>query len=167
MPSAYVLDDPPPVRARSRRIREWLAPQGILIAGRYSEREYYNSHHAVLAGRKGAGRRPRWSAGAARRRDRVALAHLDPWKDGNASLRAAPTRGDALYAGDCRNCNKGVARRRRRRGRRCGLPVAKALRGADLPDARARLACGLLRNGERHDAAPRFEVNLNEKGAST
>ncbi len=36
------------------RIREWLAGQGILLAGRYSEWEYYNSDHAFIAGKKAA-----------------------------------------------------------------------------------------------------------------
>ena len=35
-------------------IREWLERQGILLAGRYSEWEYYNSDHAFLAGKKAA-----------------------------------------------------------------------------------------------------------------
>ena len=35
-------------------IREWLAEQDILLAGRYSEWEYYNSDHAFLAGKKAA-----------------------------------------------------------------------------------------------------------------
>lgn len=51
MPYAYVVYD----HARARNvalIREWLAERGILLAGRYSEWEYYNSDHAFLAGRK-------------------------------------------------------------------------------------------------------------------
>jgi protoporphyrinogen oxidase len=35
-------------------IRAWLAEQDILLAGRYSEWEYYNSDHAFLAGKKAA-----------------------------------------------------------------------------------------------------------------
>jgi UDP-galactopyranose mutase len=35
-------------------IREWLEKQDILLAGRYSEWEYYNSDHAFLAGKKAA-----------------------------------------------------------------------------------------------------------------
>jgi len=35
-------------------IREWLLQQQILLAGRYSEWEYYNSDHAFIAGKKAA-----------------------------------------------------------------------------------------------------------------
>jgi UDP-galactopyranose mutase len=35
-------------------IREWLRKQDIILAGRYSEWEYYNSDHAFLAGKKAA-----------------------------------------------------------------------------------------------------------------
>ena len=35
-------------------IREWLAGHDILLAGRYSEWEYYNSDHAFIAGKKAA-----------------------------------------------------------------------------------------------------------------
>ena len=35
-------------------IRDWLAAQDIVLAGRYSEWEYYNSDHAFLAGKKAA-----------------------------------------------------------------------------------------------------------------
>ena len=42
-------------RAQSvARIREWLAERDILLAGRYSEWEYYNSDHAFIAGKKAA-----------------------------------------------------------------------------------------------------------------
>ena len=37
-------------------IREWLAQYDIVLAGRYSEWEYYNSDHAFLAGKKAAER---------------------------------------------------------------------------------------------------------------
>jgi UDP-galactopyranose mutase len=53
LPYAYVVYD----HARApavRRIREWLAQRHILLAGRYSEWEYYNSDHAFLAGKKAA-----------------------------------------------------------------------------------------------------------------
>ena len=36
------------------RIREWLAEHDIVLAGRYSEWEYYNSDHAFIAGKKAA-----------------------------------------------------------------------------------------------------------------
>ena len=51
MPFAYVVYD----HARPRNvavIREWLDQHDILLAGRYSEWEYYNSDHAFLAGKK-------------------------------------------------------------------------------------------------------------------
>ncbi len=51
MPYAYVVYD----HARKRNvelIREWLADRDILLSGRYSEWEYYNSDHAFLAGKK-------------------------------------------------------------------------------------------------------------------
>jgi UDP-galactopyranose mutase len=53
MPYAYVLYD----HARAKNvalIREWMAQHDIVLAGRYSEWEYYNSDHAFLAGRKAA-----------------------------------------------------------------------------------------------------------------
>lgn len=55
LPHAYVVYD----HARPRNvatIRDWLAKQDILLAGRYSEWEYYNSDHAFLAGKKAADR---------------------------------------------------------------------------------------------------------------
>jgi protoporphyrinogen oxidase len=54
MPYAYVVYD----HARAANvelIRHWLGQQNILLAGRYSEWEYYNSDHAFLAGRRVAG----------------------------------------------------------------------------------------------------------------
>ena len=53
MPYAYVVYD----HARSANvalIREWLSAHDIILAGRYSEWQYYNSDHAFLAGRKAA-----------------------------------------------------------------------------------------------------------------
>ena len=53
MPCAYVVYD----HARAANvavIRCWFASFGIVLAGRYSEWEYYNSDHAFLAGRKAA-----------------------------------------------------------------------------------------------------------------
>jgi len=53
MPVAYVVYDHQ--RARNVAIvREWLAQHDILLAGRYSEWEYYNSDHAFLAGKRAA-----------------------------------------------------------------------------------------------------------------
>jgi len=53
LPHAYVVYD----HARASvvtQIREWLAGYDIILAGRYSEWEYYNSDHAFLAGKKAA-----------------------------------------------------------------------------------------------------------------
>lgn len=68
MPYAYVVYD----HARARNVatvRDWLAQHDIVLAGRYSEWEYYNSDHAFLAGKKAAHsvaqRRQQHSRGAA------------------------------------------------------------------------------------------------------
>lgn len=53
MPYAYVVYDHQRP-ANIKTIRDWLDTQGIILAGRYSEWEYYNSDHAFLAGRKAA-----------------------------------------------------------------------------------------------------------------
>jgi UDP-galactopyranose mutase len=53
LPHAYVVYDHGRTAAVAR-IRQWLAGQGILLAGRYSEWEYYNSDHAFIAGKKAA-----------------------------------------------------------------------------------------------------------------
>jgi protoporphyrinogen oxidase len=51
MPYAYVVYDH--VRKHNvELIRQWLLKRGILLAGRYSEWEYYNSDHAFIAGKK-------------------------------------------------------------------------------------------------------------------
>jgi protoporphyrinogen oxidase len=53
MPYAYVVYD----HARATHvdtIRRWADSMDILLAGRYSEWEYYNSDHAFVAGRKAA-----------------------------------------------------------------------------------------------------------------
>jgi UDP-galactopyranose mutase len=53
LPIAYVVYDHD--RAENvERIRAWLAGHDILLAGRYSEWEYYNSDHAFVAGMKAA-----------------------------------------------------------------------------------------------------------------
>jgi UDP-galactopyranose mutase len=51
LPHAYVVYD----HARAHNvaiIRNWVERQGIVLAGRYSEWEYYNSDHAFIAGKK-------------------------------------------------------------------------------------------------------------------
>jgi UDP-galactopyranose mutase len=53
MPCAYVVYDHARA-AHVQLIRDWFAGAGIVLAGRYSEWEYYNSDHAFLAGRKAA-----------------------------------------------------------------------------------------------------------------
>ncbi len=53
LPHAYVVYD----HGRSAavaEIRDWLRDRDILLAGRYSEWEYYNSDHAFIAGKKAA-----------------------------------------------------------------------------------------------------------------
>lgn len=53
MPYAYVLYDA--ARAQNvATVKDWLARFDILLAGRYSEWEYYNSDHAFIAGKKAA-----------------------------------------------------------------------------------------------------------------
>lgn len=53
LPIAYVVYDHG--RAENvQRIRAWLAQYDIILAGRYSEWEYYNSDHAFLAGKRAA-----------------------------------------------------------------------------------------------------------------
>ena len=53
LPYAYVVYDHGRAEAVAS-IREWLAGYDIILAGRYSEWEYYNSDHAFLAGKKAA-----------------------------------------------------------------------------------------------------------------
>jgi UDP-galactopyranose mutase len=53
MPYAYVVYD----HARAANValvKQWLAERDIILAGRYSEWEYYNSDHAFIAGKKAA-----------------------------------------------------------------------------------------------------------------
>jgi UDP-galactopyranose mutase len=53
MPYAYVIYD----HGRKERvalIREWLQQHDVVLAGRYSEWEYYNSDHAFIAGKNAA-----------------------------------------------------------------------------------------------------------------
>ncbi len=55
LPYAYVIYDHTRA-ANVKVIAEWMAAQNIVLEGRYSEWEYYNSDHAFLAGKKGAQR---------------------------------------------------------------------------------------------------------------
>jgi protoporphyrinogen oxidase len=53
MPYAYVIYD----HARAKNVatvKAWMKKHDIILAGRYSEWEYYNSDHAFLAGKKAA-----------------------------------------------------------------------------------------------------------------
>ncbi len=53
MPYAYVVYD----HARAKNVatvKSWLTAHDIVLAGRYSEWEYYNSDHAFIAGKKAA-----------------------------------------------------------------------------------------------------------------
>jgi UDP-galactopyranose mutase len=53
LPYAYVVYD----HGRAKNIaiiRKWLSQHDIVLVGRYSEWEYYNSDHAFLAGKRGA-----------------------------------------------------------------------------------------------------------------
>src|SRR5690242_8052533 len=53
MPYAYVVYDHQ--RAQNVKVvRDWLLNQDIVLAGRYSEWEYYNSDHAFIAGKQAA-----------------------------------------------------------------------------------------------------------------
>jgi protoporphyrinogen oxidase len=53
MPYAYVVYDH--VRKQSvETVKRWLLERDIILSGRYSEWEYYNSDHAFLAGKKAA-----------------------------------------------------------------------------------------------------------------
>ena len=53
MPYAYVVYDHGRA-AHVQTIRDWVGKSNILLAGRYSEWEYYNSDHAFVAGRNAA-----------------------------------------------------------------------------------------------------------------
>ena len=53
MPYAYVVYDHDRA-AHVQTIRDWVGKSNILLAGRYSEWEYYNSDHAFVAGRNAA-----------------------------------------------------------------------------------------------------------------
>jgi UDP-galactopyranose mutase len=53
LPHAYVVYDHERA-ANVDVIRKWLAKHDVILAGRYSEWEYYNSDHAFLAGKKAA-----------------------------------------------------------------------------------------------------------------
>jgi len=55
MPFAYVVyDHARPANVKT--IADWTSRQDIILEGRYSEWEYYNSDHAFLAGKRGAER---------------------------------------------------------------------------------------------------------------
>lgn len=81
MPYAYVVYDH--VRKQNvELVREWLLERNILLAGRYSEWEYYNSDHAFIAGKK--------IAEVVRRSLAIEAAQSPPRSIG----RESPARGD-------------------------------------------------------------------------
>jgi UDP-galactopyranose mutase len=53
LPYAYMVYDHAR-KAAVESIRQWLLEMGIVLAGRYSEWEYYNSDHAFIAGKRAA-----------------------------------------------------------------------------------------------------------------
>ena len=53
MPCAYVVYDHNPAK-NITLIKEWFADVDILLSGRYSEWEYYNSDHVITAGKNAA-----------------------------------------------------------------------------------------------------------------
>jgi protoporphyrinogen oxidase/glycosyltransferase involved in cell wall biosynthesis len=53
MPYAYVVYDHQRA-ANVKTIRDWLLQHNIILSGRYSEWEYYNSDHAFIAGKRAA-----------------------------------------------------------------------------------------------------------------
>jgi UDP-galactopyranose mutase len=79
MPHAYVVYDHNRASA-VKEIRTWLAEYDIVLAGRYSEWEYYNSDHAFLAGKK--------AAEQVRAAERLPL-ESDQWKLTSAAPSAA------------------------------------------------------------------------------
>jgi len=93
LPHAYVVYD----HARPKHvatIRSWLATQDIILAGRYSEWEYYNSDHAFLAGRKAAQTarqlQQEHQAAARTRVSRTRRAAQDTWGGAWAEDNGAP-----------------------------------------------------------------------------
>ncbi len=85
LPHAYVVYD----HARPEAvdvIRRWLEERDILLAGRYSEWEYYNSDHAFLAGKRAADRI---------RRQEVAAAEDDLTSSAQESLFTAQEQHEA------------------------------------------------------------------------
>jgi UDP-galactopyranose mutase len=72
MPFAYVVYNHGRGAAVAK-IREWLEEFDIVLAGRYSEWEYYNSDHAFLAGKKAADE-------VAARAERKMVSRLAAWQ---------------------------------------------------------------------------------------
>jgi UDP-galactopyranose mutase len=85
LPHAYVLYDHGRA-ANVKLIRDWLAERDILLAGRYSEWEYYNSDHAFLAGQRVA------DTVAERRRSRIRAVSSAPLEAAVAVLGTAAER---------------------------------------------------------------------------
>jgi UDP-galactopyranose mutase len=77
LPHAYVVYD----HHRQKNvalIREWLADQNIILAGRYSEWEYYNSDHAFIAGKRAAEKVRQLMAQSAAQNERVSVRKVSP-----------------------------------------------------------------------------------------
>lgn len=87
LPNAYVVYEH--ARAEAvREIREWLAERNIILAGRYSEWEYYNSDHAFLAGNA----QPKLCARLKRGRRRGNLKHRG-WRKARARTKGRRNGG--------------------------------------------------------------------------
>ncbi len=93
LPYAYVVYDHD--RAASvKLIREWLAAQDVILAGRYSEWEYYNSDHAFLAGKRAAeAALSALGATGSLGGDRLAAPRSGLLPDGDGAKRAAQRGG--------------------------------------------------------------------------
>jgi len=73
LPFAYVVYDHD--RAKNvKLIRDWLATQDIILAGRYSEWEYYNSDHAFIAGKRAADKAHEHLAASQTKNERAPIA---------------------------------------------------------------------------------------------
>jgi len=84
MPYAYVVYDHPR-KKNIAVIKDWLARHDIILVGRYSEWEYFNSDHAFLAGKRGAEE----AKAALTEKKPSSTARLAPSRILDASTRAA------------------------------------------------------------------------------
>jgi UDP-galactopyranose mutase len=89
MPYAYVVYD----HGRADNvavIREWAREHDIILAGRYSEWEYYNSDHAFIAGRKAALQASSALSARAKLRNMIAPKVVAATVDTSEYMRASP-----------------------------------------------------------------------------